>query len=82
MSESVRPLCAWTGVNPDGDVVLACDRAATTFVVGLDGHRIYSCDEHLGSAKAKAQSGAQERGSFRHRPYDPSEAPQVHVAFA
>ena len=80
MTEVVRPLCSWTGVNPDGDEIVACDRRATSMVRAHDGHRIYTCDEHLASAKARAGSGEIESGIIhpRHRPHEA--APEVHVA--
>ena len=80
MSEHVRPLCSWTGVNPDGDEIVACDRRATAFVVAPDGHRWYSCDEHLGSTKARAGTGLLESGVTHLRYRSHGEAPEVHVA--
>jgi len=82
MSELVRPLCSWTGVNPDGDEIVACDRRATSAIVAQSGHRIYTCDEHLANAKARAGSGVQENAIvyLRHRLHE--DAPEVHVALA
>ncbi|MCI4361039.1 MAG: hypothetical protein L3J91_04990, partial [Thermoplasmata archaeon] len=81
MSELVRPLCSWTGVNPDGDEIVSCDRRATGAVRAANGHRIYTCDEHLASAKARDGSGEVESGlaHLRHRAHE--SAPEVHVAF-
>jgi hypothetical protein len=82
MSELVRPLCSWTGVNPDGDEIVACDRRATAAVTTSTGHRIYTCDEHMSSAKARAGSGEVESGivHLRHRSHE--QAPEVHVAMS
>jgi len=80
MSDVVRPLCSWTGVNPDGDEIVACDRRATTFVLAPNGHRVYSCDEHLAGAKARAGSGVLESGVPQHRHRPRVELPEVHVA--
>ncbi|MCI4340561.1 MAG: hypothetical protein L3J73_04775, partial [Thermoplasmata archaeon] len=60
MNELVRPLCSWTGVNPDGDEIVACERRATAVVYGTKGQRTYSCDEHMASVKARAGSGRVE----------------------
>ena len=82
MSELVRPLCSWTGVNPDGDEIVACDRRATAVVYGPKGHRSYSCDEHLATVKAHAGTGRVETGVVHLRYRSHEEAPEVHVALA
>jgi hypothetical protein len=82
MSELVRPLCSWTGVNPEGDEIVACDRRATSVVLHPSGRRLYSCDEHIASAKARAGSGQVETGQIRLRHRLHEEAPEVHVALA
>jgi hypothetical protein len=82
MSETVQPICSWTGVNPEADELIACDRRATAFVLAESGHRVYSCDEHLASAKSRAGSGVLESAITHLHHRDHEEAPEVHVTLA
>ncbi|MCI4346332.1 MAG: hypothetical protein L3K07_06220 [Thermoplasmata archaeon] len=58
------PMCSWEGVGPDGeDRIVSCDKPATVVIEGEDGHRVFSCDEHLGEVHSKAGGGTVRRGA-------------------
>lgn len=80
MTEVVRPTCSWSGLDPDGEHVVGCDRTAAAVVLDRDGHRFYACEQHLASAKARAESGVLTAG-LRHLPHaGTSDRPRgVHV---
>ena len=67
MSEVIRPLCGWTGIGENEEQVLTCERRATAMILDRHGHRVFTCPEHVASAKARAESGDLVVG-LTHRP--------------
>ena len=80
MTKTIRPTCSWTGVDPTGTRAVGCDRPAAAVVLDRKGHRVYACEEHLASAKARAERGDLQTG-LRHLPHagTDSRPPDVHV---
>jgi hypothetical protein len=75
------PQCAWTGVEQDGERVVACDKLATASVADHSGHLHYACDEHIAFVEARAGSGTKQAL----RPHHPARdwaAPPVRVVLA
>lgn len=81
MARRTTPMCSWTGLSPDGEAIVACDRPATEFIEDEGGRRRYTCAEHAASARAKLAGRfvhSDGRTKFIGRP--PSGAPSVEVA--
>jgi hypothetical protein len=53
-----HPFCSWIGLAEDGETSEPCGRPATHFLLSADGHRSYTCSDHLAHAKAQAEVGA------------------------
>jgi hypothetical protein len=75
------PLCAWTGVEQDGETAVACDKAATASVRDRLGVLHYACDEHVGFVEARAGSGVKQTLSHRSG-VRLTDTPEVHVVLA
>ena len=52
MSPKSTPMCSWTGLAPDGETIVACDKPATEFIENESGRRRYTCAEHAADAKS------------------------------
>jgi hypothetical protein len=52
-----RPVCAWVGVDPDGERFVSCDRSAHYAIGEPGGARRYSCIEHLSEVHAASPGG-------------------------
>jgi hypothetical protein len=50
-------VCSWTGLEPDGERVIGCDRPVRGYAANAAGDRWYACDEHITEAKRRAESG-------------------------
>ncbi|HYK92730.1 MAG TPA: hypothetical protein VEY07_01645 [Thermoplasmata archaeon] len=46
------------GLSPDTDREEPCGKPASYYVEAANGHRVYSCMEHLTHAKASAETGS------------------------
>lgn len=57
MGRGSWPVCSWSGVAPDGEAIVGCDRPAKAVVIDASGHRVYACGDHLARAKARARAG-------------------------
>lgn len=82
MTRRANPLCSWTGVNAESGDAIVCGLPATAFVIEADGRLVYTCPEHVASAKARAHSGKIVTGGFRtpilgHPPVPPPEVEVV-----
>jgi len=75
----VRPVCSWVGLAPEReDIEEPCGKPASFYIEARDGHRVYSCVEHLAHVKATAESGAAVHRVPDHSPPDDRES-FVHV---
>lgn len=53
-----HPVCSWTGLAPDGERAEPCGKPASYYVEAPNGRRVFTCLEHLGMAKSRAETGA------------------------
>lgn len=57
MTTILHVACCWSGLEPDGEHEITCDRFVLGFAQRADGQRFYACEEHVAEAKARASSG-------------------------
>lgn len=50
-------VCSWTGMEPDGEHSMGCDRPVCGYAANAAGERWYSCDEHITEAKRRSDGG-------------------------
>lgn len=79
MEHHMIPQCSWMGASGDGETDVLCGKCASGYVETRTGHRIYTCEEHIASAKSRAESGRYIHG-FRENDQIPPVGSRVAVS--